>query len=243
MTAECEGHIWQLLKKELKLLGEDNNTIYQIHDDSIAEQLFNSSFDSEEYDDCLRTSQVSTEAMVLKEISSEYKRKIESLGRDNFVIGTIPVGPNEIIVNVSDVRKACQQGAWYDDRTIYQFCQRLLYKEANVNPVTLSYKIFDPLFFAYFGNNDMEAPDIDFSQYRQLIFPVNVNNSHWGVISVNTHNKIIESFDSMNGAALVYHKNLVLNYIQNLSADDGNWTIKAALTPRQQNNNDCGDFT
>lgn len=101
--------------------------------------------------------------MVLQEISSEYKRKIKGFRRDNIVFGTIKDGSNKIMAMVSDVWKASQEGTWYDDQTIYHFCQRLLSGEIDIVPETLSCKIFNLLFFAYFGNTDMRTPNIDMS--------------------------------------------------------------------------------
>lgn len=73
-----------------------------------------------------------------------------------------------------------------------------------------------------------------------LILPVNLNQMHWVVASINNSAKVIEFYDSMDGSSMEKVCGLLEILLETLGIEAYDW--ESIATPRQDNGYDCGLF-
>ncbi len=82
------------------------------------------------------------------------------------------------------------------------------------------------------------------------MFPININNSHWALITADIENKTINSYDSMYSiSAGVENRMRLISYLldeyldrNNFKTDNLDWIFNFVQCTRQENTYDCGVF-
>ena len=93
--------------------------------------------------------------------------------------------------------------------------------------------------------------EVDVFSLKQLLFPININNSHWTQLTIYMELKEIHYYDSMSGDGRMFLK-AAMQWLQDESLNKRGLTLNAtnewrliqkeAHVPQQHNGFDCGMF-
>ena len=93
--------------------------------------------------------------------------------------------------------------------------------------------------------------EVDVFSLKQLLFPININNSHWTQLTIYMELKEIHYYDSMSGDGRMFLK-AAMQWLQDESLNKRGLTLNAtnewrliqkeAHVPQQHNGYDCGMF-
>jgi sentrin-specific protease 1 len=109
------------------------------------------------------------------------------------------------------------------------------YSRLKINPI-------DPNTLRWFKN-------VNLMEKILIIFPMNINNSHWTLIVINNEYKTVQHFDSFGKISEEYSKNVFDFYkwycekVHNVIIDEKTWCfVNEVSCAHQQNTYDCGVF-
>ena len=173
--------------------------------------------------------------------------------------------PNERNTSTSNI-KSLQPGTWLNDETINSFMNILNDHESMTYNSQSDYKpsyFFSSFFFTALGTQDSYNYNrvkrwsrrirtcTNIFQLKNLVFPINISNTHWTLANINFINLEIEYLDSMGDRGTIY-TNTLLKFIEDEHMDKlgeilpnkEEWkTIsRGTSTPQQPNTFDCGVY-
>jgi len=148
-------------------------------------------------------------------------------------------------------------GQWLDDEPINGMVKLLEKRnEATVaaNPEAPKFHLFNTFFFHrlwYMGENSYDmvrrwTKKVDVFACAKIFIPINIMNSHWILVMVETGPSVIHVYDSL-GERYPMVDSSIKRWLHDEAEDKGKgqreWSSDYPRCPQQENSDDCGVFT